>query len=89
MLGPRSNAKSPAKPQAVRQPFPLYALSALNLDEQPGDGAIGQGTPLPQTLPVAVFPQEENYLVPVYFAADTAFDCEDGDGAPGWASFAD
>jgi hypothetical protein len=39
--------------------------------------------------PVAVFPQEENHPAPNFFAADTAFDCEDGDGAANWASFAD
>jgi hypothetical protein len=89
MLGPRSNSPRPAKPQAAGQLLPLSALLALNLEEQPGEDAIEQGPPLPQMQPEAVFPQEENYPAPAFFAADTAFDCEDGEGAGDWAPYAD
>ena len=89
MLGPRSNPVKRATPRASAQFFAHTALLALNPSEQPGNEVLEQGPPPPQMPPVAVFPQEENYLMPVYFAADTAFDCEDGDGAASWASFAD
>jgi hypothetical protein len=46
--------------------------------------------PLAAEMPsVAVFPQEESHPAPAFFAADTAFDCEDGDGAANWTAFAD
>jgi hypothetical protein len=38
---------------------------------------------------MAVFPQEESHTEPAFFAADTEFDCEDGERAVGWGSFAD
>jgi hypothetical protein len=78
-----------AKPQAAGQLLPLSALLALNLDEQPGDAAIEQGPPLPQMASAALFPQEESHPVPAFFAADTAFDCEDGEGSADWLPCAD
>jgi hypothetical protein len=84
MLGHRSNPPRPAG-----QLLQLSTLVALNLEEQPGTEAMEQGPPAPQMPPVAVFPQEENHPAPNFFAADTAFDCEDGDGAANWAPFAD
>jgi hypothetical protein len=89
MLGPRSKPMRPAKPRAAGQPFPLSALLALNCDEQPGNDAIEQGPPLTQMPPEAVFPPEENHPVPAFFAADTPFDCEDGEGAADWTPCAD
>jgi hypothetical protein len=82
MLGHRSN---PTRPTG--QVLPLSALLALNLEEQPGNEAMEQELPAPQMPPVAAFPQEESHPAPNFFAADTAFDCEDGDAA--WAAFAD
>jgi hypothetical protein len=89
MLGPRSNSVSPAKPQAAGQLFPLSVLLAFDPCETPGNDAMEQGPPAPQTLLAAIFPQDESQPVPAFFAADTAFDCEDGEGAMDWPSCAD
>jgi hypothetical protein len=79
----------PAKPRASGQFFALSALLALNPGEQPGNEALEQGPPPPPMPSMAVFPQEENHPVPAFFAADTAFDCQDGEGAADWAACAD
>ena len=71
----------PSKPAVI----PLAVLLALNPDEnaEPDTGA-GQGPAAPQEAAAAVFPMDENSPAPLFFAADTAFDCEPGGGAQEW-----
>ncbi len=95
MPGYRPNAISAktnaalARPPIPKHTFPPAALIALSPQELDRDIDYAVEVPPAAQDPLfAIYPQDEN-LVPFFFAADTPFDCQDGDGIPSWAAYAD
>ncbi len=81
MPGNRPVHSIPDKAAAI----PPAALLALNPDggTQP-EGVIEQNPAAPEAEAPAVFPQDESSPVPSFFAAETAFDCENAEGPQDW-----
>ncbi len=82
------NACSRLPVHPVPLPLPFFASAGAGFDSE---SETENGTPsdtgaVLQAPPAAVFPQDEDASVAVLFVADTAFDCEEGDGVPGWPS---
>jgi len=88
---------SPIDKQAGEQvrgsSLPLAVLLALNSSEgsQAGSESAEQclaappeAAPLEQAA--AIFSQDDNCPAPAVFVADTAFDCEEGNGSADWPS---
>ncbi len=78
---------SSAASQPSFVPASVYATGELDGESEndaPADMAAGQSPAALQGQAAAVFPQDDGHPVTVFFAADTAFDCEDGDSASGW-----
>jgi hypothetical protein len=84
MAAPGSNLHQPQAASATfcRASTPPNVFSAVNREDvvQAMAEAVDV-SPAPASLqPIALFSQDESHPAGSFFAADTTFDCDDGDG---------